>query len=164
MLESTAMNARELLVDTVVHIPPPNALAGLSPEDADRRVPGAPHSISEIVAHVCFWQEWFAGRCEGQHLPMVTKAALGWPAVSPGAWPELQARFLAGLDRVVALGNTDDVDRPVDPPIEFPLLAHYTVRDAIVHMGAHNAHHLGQIILLRQIIGAWPPPAGSYTW
>jgi hypothetical protein len=28
----------------------------------------------------------------------------------------------------------------------------------------HNAHHLGQIILLRQLFGAWPPPSGRFTW
>jgi uncharacterized damage-inducible protein DinB len=31
-------------------------------------------------------------------------------------------------------------------------------------MAAHNSHHLGQVVLLRQILGAWPPPSGSYTW
>jgi hypothetical protein len=31
-------------------------------------------------------------------------------------------------------------------------------------MATHTAHHLGQIIVLRQLLGAWPPPAGSWTW
>ena len=50
------------------------------------------------------------------------------------------------------------------PPIEHPPLAGYTVRDAIEHMAAHNSHHLGQVVLLRQMLGACPPPSGSYTW
>jgi uncharacterized damage-inducible protein DinB len=50
------------------------------------------------------------------------------------------------------------------PPIEHPPLAGYTLRDAIEHMAAHNSHHLGQVVLLRQMLGAWPPPSGSYTW
>ena len=37
-----------------------------------------------------------------------------------------------------------------------------TKRDVLV--ATHNAHHLGQVILLRQLLGAWPPPAGSWTW
>jgi uncharacterized damage-inducible protein DinB len=52
----------------------------------------------------------------------------------------------------------------VTPAIEFPPLAHHTVREALVHVAMHNAHHLGQVITLRQLLGAWPPPAGSYTW
>ncbi len=53
---------------------------------------------------------------------------------------------------------------PIAPPIEFPPLANFTIRDALVHMASHNAHHLGQVIILRQIMGLWPPPSGSYTW
>jgi len=63
--------------------------------------------------------------------------------------------------------SRDDADRRIaalDPPIEHALLAGYTVRDAIEHMAAHNSHHLGQVVLLRQMLGAWPPPSGSYTW
>jgi hypothetical protein len=35
---------------------------------------------------------------------------------------------------------------------------------ALVHVANHNAHHLGQIVLLRQLMGRWPPPSGSWTW
>jgi len=50
------------------------------------------------------------------------------------------------------------------PAIEFPSLAHYSRRDVLVHVATHNAHHLGQVILLRQLLGVWPPPSGSWTW
>jgi hypothetical protein len=53
---------------------------------------------------------------------------------------------------------------PGRSPIEFPPLANYTVGDAITHIAIHNTHHLGQIIILRQMLGAWPPPASIYTW
>jgi uncharacterized damage-inducible protein DinB len=158
------MNARELLVETFVHMPPARALEQLGIEDAERRQ-GAVHSIAEIVAHLSFWQEWFCRRCEGVAEPMVASAATGWPSVTPGAWTDVRARFLAGLERAVALGDAADTpDRPLDPPIEFPQLAGYTLRDALVHVASHNAHHLGQIIVLRQLMGLWPPPSGSWTW
>ena len=50
------------------------------------------------------------------------------------------------------------------PAFEFPLLAGYTARDVWEHVGQHNAHHMGQVVILRQFLGLWPPPAGSYTW
>jgi uncharacterized damage-inducible protein DinB len=53
---------------------------------------------------------------------------------------------------------------PITPPVEYLPLATYVVRDAIEHTAAHTSHHLGQVILLRQMLGAWPPPSGSYTW
>ena len=97
---------------------------------------------------------------------MVQRAAEGWPAVAPGAWPAVQKQFIDGLSRLTAWADAtgDALETPLTPAIEFPPLAHYTKRDVLVHVATHNAHHLGQVILLRQLLGAWPPPAGSWTW
>lgn len=159
------MDVRELLIDTLAHIPPAGALDHLTPDEAERPVPGANHSIAEIVAHMNFWASWFCSRCEGAHEPMVTSAAAGWPAVAPGTWPEVHRQFLSTLERAAALGTEPSrLAAPIAPAIEFPPLANFAIRDALVHMASHNAHHLGQVIILRQIMGLWPPPSGSYTW
>lgn len=151
------------MIETVCHIPPAKALEGISTADAERHVEQVAHSVAEIVAHMAFWQEWFCQRCEGTAAPIVGRAGLGWPAVASGSWPAIRDGFLAGLDRAAALGAADP-GRPVTPAIEFPPLAQYSVRDALVHVAQHNAHHLGQIIVIRQLLGQWPPPAGSWTW
>ena len=159
------MNARHLLVQTHAHIPPANAVDGLPSADAERRIRGANHSIAEIVAHLLFWQTWFTHRINGIHEPMVQSAALGWPAVTPGSWPDLRAAYLDGLERLASIGDdASRLDAPLTPPIEFPPLAHFTTRDALIHVATHNAHHLGQIIVLRQTMGQWPPPGGGWTW
>lgn len=155
------MNERELLIDTTPFVPPARALEALEGDDAERRVAGSPHSIAELVAHMIFWQDWFGRRAQGTGEPMAATAAAGWPTVVPGSWPDLRERFLAGLERLAALGPDD---RPLAPPIEFPPLAHYSVHDALVHVAQHNAHHLGQVVLLRQLMGRWPPPSGRWTW
>lgn len=74
---------------------------------------------------------------------------------------DVHGRFVSGLD-AAALDSVGD--RVIAPAIEFPPLAGYTVRDALVHIAQHNSHHLGQVILLRQIMGRWPPPSGAWTW
>jgi uncharacterized damage-inducible protein DinB len=112
---------------------------------------------------MAFWQDWFCGRCDGSGAPLVEHASTGWPAVAPGSWEAVRARFTAGLERALAL-DAQDTGRPVEPPIDVPFLAGYTVRDIVEHLAAHNAHHLGQIVLLRQLLGSWPPPAGGFTW
>ena len=155
------MNPRELLIETYPHMPPPRALEQLATEQAERRLPGATHTIAEIVAHLTFWQDWFIDRCRGEATPMIASAALGWPAVAAGSWPAVHRRFIAGLERAAAL---DALDEPVTPAIEFPPLARYSIRDVLVHIAQHNAHHLGQVILLRQMMECWPPPSGSWTW
>jgi uncharacterized damage-inducible protein DinB len=154
------MKARELLIDTFIHIPPRTALEDLTAEHATDRRGGSIHSIAEIVAHMSFWQRWFCDRCEGKAAPMVSAAADGWPA--PGPWTEVRESFLAGLERAAALATQPDA--AITPAIAFAPLAHYTVRDAIVHMAQHNSHHLGQVFLIRQLLGVWPPPSGGWTW
>jgi uncharacterized damage-inducible protein DinB len=157
------MNVREHLLSTHAHLPAQPALDGLTAADAERRVSGLPHSIAEIVAHMAFWQDWWHKRCVGKPAPLPASAAFGWPPVKPNSWPELQSQFLDRQQQLVALGD-GDVSKTVTPPVEFPPLARYTIEDALIHIVAHNAHHLGQVITLRQLLGVWPPPAGSWTW
>lgn len=159
------MPLRELLVDTFVHMPPLGALAAIASEDAVRPPAEGLHSVAAILAHMEFWQAWFLDRCEGTAVPMAAAAAAGWPDVSAEGWPALVARFEAGLTRATSLGDDKArLDAPVTPGIEFPPLAHYTVRDALIHVAQHNSHHLGQIITTRQLLARWPPPSGSWTW
>jgi uncharacterized damage-inducible protein DinB len=157
------MRPRELLIETFTHIPPPQAFEGLSAEDAVRKISGAPHSIAEIVGHLVFWQGWFIERCEGRAVPMATHAAEGWPAARAEDWADLQKRFIADLERLVQIGERVS-DRRIDPALEFPPIAHYTIADVLMHVAAHNAHHLGQVITLRQMLQSWPPPSGGLTW
>lgn len=158
------MPPREFLIDTTAYLAPAHVLDGLSSADADRRVDGAPHTIAELVAHLAFWQAWFLGRCEGSGVPMPATAAAGWVAPGPGTWTGVRREFLDGLERVDAFAAAADAARPIAPPLEFPPIGHYCVGDVLVHVATHNAHHLGQVVLLRQLMGRWPPPSGSWTW
>lgn len=156
------MNERDLLIETTPFMPPARILDGLSTEDAEKRPTRSPHSIAEVVAHMAFWQEWFGRRAQGAGEPMARHAEEGWPAVASGSWPSLRERFVSQLERLSELGTHGG--RAVDPPLEYPPLAYYTIADALLHVSMHNAHHLGQVVLLRQQMGLWPPPSGSYTW
>ena len=159
------MNARELLLEPFEFLAPERALDGLAPDLAERRLEGANHSIAEIVAHMTFWQDWFSRRGAGEDAPMIAHAAEGWPAVAPGSWLIVRQHLLDGLSGLVAWADAaGDLEIPLAPPIQFPPLAHYSRRDALVHVANHNAHHLGQVILLRQLLGTWPPPGGGWTW
>jgi uncharacterized damage-inducible protein DinB len=159
------MSIRDQLVDTFVHIPPAHALVDLTAEDATRVPAAGLHTIGAIVGHMEFWQAWLLDRCEGHATPMVGKAAEGWPEVSARDWVHLLGRYEGGLARATALGeDADRLDQRIAPAIEFAPLANYSVRDVLTHIAQHNSHHLGQIILLRQLMGRWPPPQGSWTW
>lgn len=154
------MTREELLLRPVAYMAPEQILAGLSPEDAARRAPGITHNIVEIAAHLAFWQQWFLDRCAGVASPLPEHAAGGWPLVAAADWEPLRSEFLDGLRRAIGIS----AQGPVRPAIELPQMSHYTVEDIILEMAMHSAHHLGQILTLRQALGLWPPPGGSYTW
>ena len=159
------MNIRHLLLDTFAYMPPAHILGDLSEADAMQRACGNVHSIAEIVAHIGFWQDWLLHRCRGEGVPMAQRAAEGWPVVPDGSWFGLRDGFLNGLREAAEMGDDQArLQESLAPAIEFPPLASYTIADALVHVAAHNAHHLGQIITLRQIMGKWPPTSGSWTW
>lgn len=159
------MHPKSLLRGAHAYLSPVPALAGLSAGHAASRPAGVPHSIAEIVAHMAFWQEWFLDRCDGKVVPSPTSAALGWPKVDDEHWDAVRERFEAGFTRAMALADDGArLEQPIAPPIEMKHLATYTVGDVLTHVALHNAHHVGQVITLRQLLGAWPPPAGSWTW
>jgi uncharacterized damage-inducible protein DinB len=95
---------------------------------------------------------------------MAPTAAIGWPTVRQDDWPALAGRFVAGLDLLAVAVTSHSLEALVTPTIEGSMMAAYSYRDVCEHVALHNAHHLGQVILLRQVMRIWPPPAGSYTW
>lgn len=110
------MDRKELLLSPLAYMLPPRLLAGLEPGESARVIPGATHSIVEILAHLVFWQSWFIGRCAGDARPMVARASEGWPPAGAEDWLTLRAQFLADLQRAAEWPG----DGPVAPAIEAP--------------------------------------------
>ena len=141
-------------------------LEGLTAEQALAKPHGLPHSVAEIVAHMCYWQEWFT-RCAAEGFTGVAEhASEGWPAVAPGGWEALRRRYLAAIDdakKFVATATVLD-DRLIPPGVAIPFFAKESKGSGILHAVVHNGHHLGQIVTMRQLMGLWPPPAGPMTW
>jgi uncharacterized damage-inducible protein DinB len=145
---------------------PAVVLDGLTAEQVLVKPHGLPHSIAEIVAHMCYWQEWFNDCAVRGFTGVVEHAADGWPAVSANGWDALRTRYLASMEeakRIVA--TSDSLGEPMLPPgVLIPVLARESRGSGILHAAIHSGHHLGQIITMRQLMGLWPPPAGSMTW
>jgi uncharacterized damage-inducible protein DinB len=145
---------------------PAVVLEGLTAEQATARPPGAPHSIAEIVAHMWYWQDFFNRVAREGFRGFPEHADEGWPAVAAGEWDELRTRFLTAvqLTQQLALtcGRLDEKLLPADFPV--PFWQRETVGSGLLHGAVHSSHHLGQVVTLRQVMGLWPPPAGSMTW
>jgi len=159
------MSLRHVLTDTLAYLPPSGILEDLSADQAGRKAPGLAHATTDLVAHLDFWQRWFLHRLSGEPEPMPQPAGVGWPGLHGRSWAALRDSYLAGLEQVALVADdTAHLDDPMLPALEFPPMSAYRRRDIVVHIAVHNAHHLGQVVQLRQQIGLWPPRAGSWTW
>ncbi len=142
------------------------ALSGITQEHALVKPNNSPHSIADILAHLNFWQSWAIAAIRGEPKPMPAKAADGWVGLT-GSWEGLVGDFLKGLEEAKALTEDETLlQKPFDPESKIGWgFEKVSVGEAILDVIAvHNAHHVGQIILLRRMLGAWPPEGGGSTW
>jgi uncharacterized damage-inducible protein DinB len=160
---------RNLLISVLsgegVYLGPAAVLDGLTAVQAKAKPHGLPHSIAEIVAHMCYWQEWFNGCAVAGFTGIAEHAADGWPAVPPDGWEAIRTRYLHSVEDAKRIAAESDSlgDSLLPPGVQIPALAKESRGSGILQAAVHNGHHLGQIITMRQLMGLWPPPAGTIT-
>jgi hypothetical protein len=136
-----------------------NVFEGLDWKLAGSRPAGAPHSLFQLLQHLIYWQDWVIKWLDGK-TPSIPKHASGsWPrSVSPASeeeWKRAVKDFRQGLDALERASGGAEllVKRGKKSRLEM-----------LVTIASHNSYHLGQAALLRQMLGAWPPPSGGLTW
>lgn len=149
-----------------VYLGPAAVLEGLSDDQAHAKPHDLPHSIAEIVAHLCHWQEWANGCAVKGFSGIAEHAVDGWPAVPADGWDALRTRYLHAVDHAKQIAaESDTLGKPLLPPgVHIAALVSESRGSAILSTALHNSHHLGQVITLRQLMGVWPPPSGTITW
>lgn len=146
--------------------PPSHILEAVDDAMAHRRYPGAAHSIYEEVWHAAFYLELTLDWIGGRETPYPEHAAEGFPASTQEPWAAVSDRFLRGAAQAAGIAGDEAqlvspvvcLSRAPEPPRTM------TVREQIEGVATHNAYHLGRVVLLRQLFGAWPPPSGGDTW
>jgi hypothetical protein len=163
-------NDRDLLASVLagenVHLDARAILDGLSGEQAHVRPNGLPYSIAEIVAHICFWQEWFNACIVSGFAGIAKHSVDGWPAVDSDGWDILRERYLRAVADAgrIASDSTSLADSLLPPDANIPSMARESRGSGLLRAAVHNSHHLGQIITMRRLMGLWPPPGGTITW
>jgi uncharacterized damage-inducible protein DinB len=146
--------------------PPERTLSGIAQEQATTKPCNSPHSIADILAHLHFWQSWALSAIDGNPKPMPKRAAEGWVGLS-GSWDGLVKEFLADLEKAKTLTEDEVLLRKpfdLESKIGWGFEKHSVGEVMVDVIAVHNAHHLGQIILLRRMLGAWPPEGGGSIW
>jgi len=158
----------QALIGESAHAAPSHILEALNDETARRLVKGAPHTIYEELWHMAFWQQISLDWVAGTETPYPASPGDGFPNETEAAesWHELCRRFFAGAGDAAAIAGDDvQLKRTVRCPSRpgHPV-RHMTVQDQLLSVAAHNSYHFGRIVLLRQLLGAWPPPSGGFQW
>ncbi len=157
-------SVRELLLGMGAYAPVPHLLEGLEPGQWDARPEGVRHSLYDQLWHLVFWQDWEVAALRGEPTPPVPRAADSWPASSAAGRPtpeQLGARFEAGVAELETLSEAAEARATAGAAGAERAVR---VRSGITVIVAHTAYHAGQMVLVRQLLGAWPPPRGGDSW
>jgi len=161
----------ELLRGKGAHVDPLACIEDLSVELGARRVDGFPHSIGGLVFHMNYWMNYELRRIRGERPKYPEHNAESFPAASsapgsPQEWDQLRRDFSWFLAEYVKLAQSSEqeLEREVESTHAGDKKVAGTLESILYQMVAHNSYHLGQIALMRRVMGAWPPRGGGDTW
>jgi len=145
----------ELLTGGHAHVSLEQALRGLPPRLRGRRPAPGTHSIYEELEHLRLAQEDILEYTLDQGWESPPWPEGYWPkrpAPTEAQWKACLQGFRADLERVCALARR----RSLDLQSKLPRGQGRTYLRRILLVADHNAYHLGQIVLTRKLLGAWP--------
>lgn len=147
----------KLLTSAEAHLSFDDAVKGFAPAQRGVRPPGAAHTAWQLLEHlrICLWD--FLEFCRNPRHVSPAFPDGYWPATAAppddAAWEKSVATFRADLRamaRLVADPKRDLLARVNHPEAE---AKHTLLREALV-LADHNAYHIGQLVLLRRLLGS----------
>lgn len=137
------------------------AVAGIPLRLRGKRPAGAPHSPWELVEHMRLAQFDILDFCVNPKYKEHRWPDDYWPSSrgpnSDADWKKSIAQFRRdrrALQRLAA-------DESLDLAATIPHGSGQTYLRELVLVADHNAYHVGQLILVRQLLGIWKPKTGG---
>ena len=160
----------ELLRGKGAHVDPLACVEDVSAELAARQVAGFPHSIGQLVFHMNYWMNYDLRRVRGERPKYPEHNAESFPAApSPRDdedWNQLRrdfAWFLAEHARLAGSSRAE-LEREIEATTARHRELASTLEAVLWQTVSHNSYHVGQIAMIRRMLGVWPPKAGGDTW
>lgn len=161
---------KELLRGKGSHVDPIACVEDLSAELAARHVAGFPHSIGQLVFHINYWMNYELRRIRGERPVYPEHNAESFPAAASPAdaedWDRRRRDFAWFLAEYAKLAESSatKMQREIESVHEGDRKVAGTLEAVLWQMVAHTSYHVGQIALIRRMLGAWPPQGGGDTW
>jgi uncharacterized damage-inducible protein DinB len=167
--ESKMTELERLISGDGAAAPPAFVLEDLDAELAHQPVSGSPRTIYQELWHITYWQQISLDWVSGIETPYPEHADQGFPSeadIERENWNALRDRFFSGNQQAAeAAQSPARLDQPIrctsrpGHPVRI-----MTVREQLENLASHNAYHFGRVVLLRQLLGSWPPPSGGFSW
>jgi uncharacterized damage-inducible protein DinB len=130
-------------------VPAKIAVQGLTAERAKWMPPGGGHSVGQLAYHIWYWDNRELQHFKGEEqAPFDGNNNETFTDFNAAQWDDLQKK----LDQVLT-----DWEKAVEAADDQTLAKNASL---IAHVGAHNAYHIGQILYVRKLEGAWDPSKG----
>jgi hypothetical protein len=137
------------------HVGFDKAVADLPAKMRGAHAPGAPHSPWQLLEHLRITQHDILDFCVNPNYKELDWPHDYWPAAaappSPAAWSESVEQFRhdrRALQRLAA-------DASIDLTATIAHGSGQTYGRELVLVADHTAYHVGQLILVRQLLGIW---------
>jgi uncharacterized damage-inducible protein DinB len=125
------------------------AVAGLTADQANWTPGKGQHSVGQLAYHLWYWNARALQRFKGEKLLDYSgNNDETFDKFDPAQWEDLQKK----LDQVMT-----DWETAFETADDQKLAANASL---IEHEATHNAYHLGQILYVRKLEGAWDPSKG----
>jgi len=159
------LNMKEILIEqhtacydqNVWFVSLKSALEGVTAEQAAWKPAGVDNSIWENVNHIIFWNERWTRRYLGELTYPEDIENTGTFKSGETDWQATVDKAFAVMDdwrqKLNEIGD-DKLHSPVNDQDDSPWWS------PLAQQNIHNAYHIGQIVLLRKLQGAWDSSKG----
>jgi len=130
-------------------VPANIAVAGLTADQAKWSPGKGNHSVGQLAYHLWYWNTRELERFKGEKsAPFDGNNNETFDNFTAAQWDDLVKKLnLVMTDWEKAVETADDQKLADNASL-------------IAHVGAHNAYHIGQILYVRKLQGAWDPAKG----
>jgi len=125
-------------------VPAKDAVDGLTAKQASWTDGSGNHSIGQLTAHLVFWNQralaQFKGEPPAKGKVVNDETFNNFDSANWAATVRQLDEVMSAWEHAVETANDEKVAKAAS---------------TIAHIGAHNAYHIGQIIYVRKLQGAW---------
>jgi hypothetical protein len=147
----------ELLEANGAHMPFEAAIADFPAEAINRPLPGLPaYTPWRLLDHIRYAQWDILDYIRNRDYLESTWPDNYWPEAGTEATPMQFDETIATFQRDRAALRALVEDPATDLFAQIPNTPGHTIFREIRVVGAHNAYHIGEFAILRQVMGTWP--------